>query len=102
MLVNREIAVGMLNTDAIAMAHAPCGKDNGAIQSGIDDLVAIGDDVDAKMSVIGIETINHRAINGDKEILNQRTWLGGRQIVGAKEVVLVLGLVFGAKDAVLF
>ena len=100
-LIHREIAVGMLNTDAIAVVDAPCRKHNGTIQGGIDNFVAIGDDIDAKMPFVSIESLDDGAVDGDKEILHQRTRLGGWNIVGTKEVVLVLGSIFGTQDAVL-
>ncbi len=100
-LIHREIAVSMLNADAIAVVDAPCRKHNGTIQGGIDNFVAIGDDIDAKMPFVSIESLDDGAVDGDKEILHQRTRLGGWNIVGTKEVVLVLGSIFGTQDAVL-
>ena len=102
MLIHREIAVGMLDTDAIAVVDAPRGKDHGAVQGGVDDLVTVGGDVDTKMPIVGVEGIHNRAIEGHKEVLHQGTGLGWRQVVGTKEVVLVLGFVFSTQDTVLF
>ena len=100
-LIHREIAVGMLDTDAIAVVDAPRGKDHRAVKRGVDDFVAIGDDIDAKMPFVSIESLDDGAIERDKEILHQRTRLGGWQVVGAEEIIMVLGRIFGTQDAVL-
>lgn len=100
-LIHREIAVSMLDADAIAVVDTPCRKHNGTIQGGIDDFVAIGDDIDAKMPVVGIEGLDDGAVDGDKEILHQRTWFGGWQVVGTEEIIMVLGRIFSTQDAVL-
>ena len=91
----------MLYTNAIAAVDAPGGEDDSAVKSGVDDLVAIGGDVDAIVTLVGVEGVDDGAVERHKEILHQRAGLGGRQVVVAKEVVLVLCLIFGAQQTVL-
>ena len=71
MLIHREIAIFMLDADAIAVVDAPSGKHHCAIQGGINNLVAVGDNVDTKMSIIGIKAINNGASERDKEVFHQ-------------------------------
>ena len=91
----------MLDADAVAVVDAPVGKHYGAIESGIDDLVASGGNVDAIVTFIGIEGFKDGAVEWDEKVLHQRTRLGGRLVVGTEEVVLVLGLIFGTQQTVL-
>ena len=46
-LVDGEVAVFMLDADAVAVVDAPVGEHYGAIKGGIDNLVASGGNVDA-------------------------------------------------------
>ena len=101
MLVDGEIAVLVLDADAVAVVDAPVGEHDGAVEGGVDDLVAVGGDIDAIVAFVGIEGLEDGAGERHEEVLDQRAGFGRRQVVGTKEVVLVLGLKLGTQQAVL-
>ena len=95
MLIHREIAIFMLDADAVAIVDTPCGKHHSAVQGGINDLVSVGSNVDAEVTYVGIEPVDDGAVERYEEVLHQRVGLGGRQVVVTEEVILALGLLFG-------
>ena len=91
----------MLDADAISVVDTPGSEDHRAVQGGINDLVTIRGDVDTIVPYSRIETFGDDARKRNEVILDRLGRPDGTKQIFAKEVVLVLGLVFGTQQTVL-